>query len=1045
MKYKLLLVLQIIPLILFAQKLPDWDNPKVISINSEEPRASFYHYNSESLKTNSGELNNCKSLNGVWKFHWSKKPEDRPQEFYQSDYDVSKWNIIDVPSNWQMKGYGYPIYTNIQYPFPKNAPHIPHKFNPVGSYRRDFQIDEDWLNKQVFIHFGAVNSAFYIWVNGKKVGYSEGSKTPVEFNLTNYIKKGKNTMAIEVYRWCSGSYLEDQDFWRLSGIERDVFLYATKKVHIQNVITSPTLDKTNYKNGEFFAKASVSNFDVEKREVVLELALWDGERKILHTQKEISIASGESIEAKFNANDLIIIPWSSEIPKLYRLEIKLKDPKGFQLDATKLNIGFRTSEVKNGQLLVNGQPILLKGVNRHEHDPVKGHVVSKQSMLEDIIDFKKNNINAVRTSHYPNDPYWYALCDKYGIYVIDEANIESHGYGYKLEETLANNPEFEEMHLNRIKRMVKRDVNHPSIIMWSMGNEAGTGSNFYKAYKWIKQYDSSRPVHYERSELGSGNRIYKEQVSDVVSWMYHDQNDVMKQHFEIDDKKPLSNQRPFFWCEYSHAMGNSNGNFKDYWQWVRSHPRVQGGFVWDWMDQGLQKVGENGNTYYAYGGDFEPDGVYNDNNFCANGLIGSNREPHPALFEVKKVYQNIIFKKVSDTSYEIYNENFFKDSKDIEFKAVLIENGIPVETKTIEVVVQPQQKKLVDVDFDFVRDSSKEYFINFYAVAKYNLPLVNKGDQLALEQFLLQKANVLKPKSGTNKVEYLNRGSDQIVKVSNVIYQFNNDNFGLQSILKDDKEFLLEPVKMSFWRAPIDNDFGAWSNPNSSYFNWREAAEKKNLLSSENFTNEDQSVSLKYIFYYPELKAKNSIVYTVKTNGELEVTCEFSPDTTDDLKYMPRYGMVFVLDKQYDTVEYYGRGPHENYIDRNSASLIGLYKNKVSDFYVPYIRPQENGYRTEVRHAIFKSEKREGIMFRSEGLFSFSAHHNPLSDFDPGNKKAQKHTIDIKPKNKTWLHIDYKQTGVGGDNSWDIRALANEEYQIKPENCQYTFNLKILK
>ncbi|AEM69620.1 Beta-galactosidase [Allomuricauda ruestringensis DSM 13258] len=1051
-KWQFIILLVLLPnLIINAQdSVPDWENPKIITINTEEPHASFYHYNDHALDAPHETLSNYLSLNGTWKFHWSPKPADRPEDFYTENYDVSHWNNIDVPSDWQMRGYGYPIYTNIEYPFPKNAPFIPHDNNPVGSYKRKFNLGKDWASKQVYIHFGGVNSAFYLWVNGQKVGYSEGSKTPAEFNITPYIKQGENDIAVEVYRWCDGSYLEDQDFWRLSGIERDVILYATNPIRFQNIISRASLDSEHYKNGQLELEVRV-NAAQKATNLQIEAKVLDGAKEITSLHGSLGTREDGTGKLTLEKNGLTISPWSAENPKLYDLQIVLKDSNGNQLDATTFKIGFRTSEIKNGQLWVNGQPILLKGVNRHEHDPVNGHVVSKESMLADIKNFKKYNINAVRTSHYPNDPLWYQLCDQYGIYVIDEANIESHGYGYNKGETLAQDPQFQEMHLNRIQRVVKRDINHPSVIIWSMGNEAGSGSNFVTPYNWIHEYDPNRPVHYERAGRANDSIHYKGRITDIVSWMYHEQNDVDKRYFERDNKKPLSEQRPFIWCEYSHAMGNSSGNFKDYWDWVRSHPRAQGGFIWDWMDQGLEQTTSTGEKYFAYGGDFEPEGVHSDENFCANGLMGSDLRPHPGLFEVKKVYQNVLFSKLDNTTYEIFNENFFTTTEQYEFKAILLENGIEVASQTLTVpAIEPQQKHKVTINFNYNLDASKEYYINVFGALKRDTPLLPKGEVLVSEQFKLHDGDIsLNILNEPHKIKTKTSKDEQsyTVSVGEYTYVFGKDGFGLNALKKGDMDLLLEPVKLTFWRAPIDNDFGAWNSWNApkdvDYFGYRNAADKKVLIGFDHKKNKDGTHSFHYKFDYKDLQATNTIIYTVDKNGGLKISCKFSPENPEKLKYMPRYGMVFVLDNQYQNTEYYGRGPHENYIDRKTASFVGLYKSKVADFYVPYIRPQENGNRTDVRFALLTNELGSGLNFVSENTpFSFSAHHNPMSDFDSeSNKKAQRHTTDIQPKKAVYLHIDYGQTGVGGDNSWSMDGLANDEYKLDVSNASFTFGI----
>ncbi|MGL1886792.1 MAG: DUF4981 domain-containing protein [Reichenbachiella sp.] len=1033
-----------------AQEFAEWENLDIISINTEEPRTSFHHYNANDLSTDRSQLDNYLTLDGSWKFSWVEKPADRPKDFFKKDYDVSKWDEISVPGSWQMQGYGYPIYTNIPYPFPKNPPYIPHEFNPVGSYKREFLIPNHWEDQQVYVQFGAVSSAFYIWINGEKVGYSEGSKTPAEFDVTEFIKTGSNTIAVEVYRWSDGSYLEDQDFWRMSGIERSVQLYAKPMVSISNFIAKANLDTLTYQNGLLDLKIQIQN-DTKRnaRKQVVSYALIDGAgQEVGKGSKIIDVMSLKNSDILFQAALENIKSWSAESPILYELQIKLADSQGKVYSATKTKIGFRTSEIKNGQLLVNGQPILLKGVNRHEHDPVTGHVISKASMLADISDFKKYNINAVRTSHYPNDPYWYELCDQYGIYVVDEANIETHGFGYKKEETLAAKPEFAAMHMDRVQRMVKRDINHPSIIYWSMGNEAGNGDNFLKAYQWIKQFDISRPVHYERSgRKGKGN--YEPRDTDVIGWMYEQIDVVENRHLKADALLPLDEQRPFIWCEYSHAMGNSNGNFADNWDWVRSNPKVQGGFIWDWMDQGLEMKTASGEMYYGYGGDFEPDGVYNDNNFCANGIIGSDRVPHPAVWEIKKTYQNILFSQQAYNRFEIFNENFFIDTKGLEFTWAVIADGIEVQTGGLEVSsLNPQQRLIVEIDYGITFDSSKEYFVNWEVRRSENDPLLPKGYLEASDQFVIQSPQSDKGAllEGKLKVKKNKKTHESLVSGNGFEYTFSSEGYGLKSIVWDGEEVLQEPLEMNFWRAPIDNDFGAWKpqkRPKDSiYFEFRKAAKNFTLLSVKTENKPSGNFQLTYEFDHPLLNATNTVVYTVDVAGKLQVFCQLNPKSSKDLKYMPRYGVRFAIDDQYQSVQYYGRGPHENYVDRNTAAYIGLYDSKVEDFYVPYIRPQENGYRTDVRFVNLVNQRGKGLQIEAKGQFSFSVHHVPQEDFDPGNFKAQRHASDVASKGKTYFSIDYKQTGVGGDNSWSKNGLANDEYKIDPNECKFEFSIE---
>ncbi|MFT7030537.1 MAG: beta-galactosidase [Marinoscillum sp.] len=1031
-----------------TQALLDWENPEVYSINTEKPRTTFTHFLDQSLDKQQKDLSNYQSLNGTWKFNWTKSPDTRPVDFFKTEFDVSGWDEIEVPSDWQMKGYDYPIYTNIEYPFPKNAPYIPHDFNPVGSYKRKFSIPSGWADKQVFIQFGGVNSAFYLWVNGQKVGYSEGSKTPAEFDITKYVKAGENYIAVEVYRWCDGSYLEDQDFWRLSGIERDVTLYATEKVRLENVIAIGSLDKETYNIGELSVEISAKVHTSKHDQLSATIQLLDGTKELLQSSGNLA-KNDANFQLKLNSGGLAVQPWSAETPKLYDLLVTLKDAKGKQLDATRLKIGFRTSEIKGGQLLVNGQPILLKGVNRHEHHPVNGHVLTKEDMLADITDFKKYNINAVRTCHYPNDPLWYDLCDQYGIYVVDEANIESHGYGYKNGETLAQEPMFEAQHMDRIQRMVRRDINHPSVIYWSMGNEAGNGINFLKPYQWIKTYDPSRPVHYERSGRPDKGD-YQPRDTDIISWMYAPVSMVEKNHLVLDDEKSDEDKRPFIWCEYSHAMGNSNGNFADNWEWVRSTRQAQGGFIWDWMDQGLQLVAEDGTIYYGYGGDFEPEGVYNDNNFCANGIIGSDRAPHPAVWEIKKTYQSILFSQKSSNTYEVFNENFFTTTDGLIFTYDLLENGISIERKEISVpAIAPQASSKLTLNFDKELEANKEYYLNLSAVLASSQPLLEKAYEVARDQFQISPRNQVFTNTDSEtkiKVKKDKKTGNYSVIGEGFNYSFGKEGYGLQSINWDGVELLAEPLEMCFWRAPVDNDYGAWTGEkrkeDSTYFEFRKAGSTYDLLEVTE-TGSKEAFQLTYEFYHPLLKAKNIIQYTVAGNGDLVVNTRLVAEDAANLSYLPRYGMRMAISGEYKTVDYYGRGPFENYVDRNTAAHVGRYQADVADFFVPYIRPQENGYRTDVRDLKLIDANGKGLQVAAtNNLISFSAQRNPIEDFDNGNSKTQRHTVDIIPKSNIWLHVDAKQTGVGGDNSWSMNGLAHEEYRIKAADCSYEFVLK---
>ncbi len=707
----------------------DWENPAVNQINTEAPRASFYPYqDQESAASDRPEMSRFyQLLNGNWKFFWAKNPDERPEGFHNPDYDISDWDDLPVPGDWQMYGYDYPIYVNVRYPFEKNQPYVPHDFNPVGSYKHSFMISPEWDNHEVFIHFAGVNSAFYLWINGQEVGYHEDSKTAAEFNITKYIKPGNNDLAVSVFRWCDGSYLEDQDFWRLSGIERDVYLLATPKVYIQDFFVHAGYDAED-KEGDL-------NLDIEVKNILgkaidnytIDVRVEDQNKKVLYTSSEsTNLSANESGDISFSASFPNIQPWSAEMPALYALRLILKNDSGEILQVIPKKIGFRTVEIKDGQMLVNGKAILIKGVNRHEHDPITGHVVSRESMIRDIVLMKQHNFNTVRTSHYPDDPLWYSLCDEYGIYLIDEANIESHGYGYAPEATLGNRPNWQQAHLERIRAMVERDKNHPSVIIWSMGNEAGDGINFEAASEWIKERDRSRPVHYERA--GEGDHV------DLVTPMYTTVDGIIA-YAKTDPDRPL------ILCEYAHAMGNSNGSLFKYWDAFRKYRSLQGGAIWDWVDQGLIKKTPKGDSFFAYGGDFGPANVPSDDNFCMNGLVAADRTPHPGIFEAKKLQQPIQVTAIdlNKGEFNIQNEYSFINCDHLYGKVKIQKDGeLAFEEKFDLKNLLPEQSMTYKISRKYPDPTpGAEYWCTFSFCLKEDSPWAKADHEIAWEQFKL--------------------------------------------------------------------------------------------------------------------------------------------------------------------------------------------------------------------------------------------------------------------------------------------------------------------
>lgn len=1026
-----LVLLYFIPFQNYSQEIHEWENLDVVSVNTLNPRASFYTYNSETeaLENDYLRSDNYRSLNGFWKFHFSKTPTQRPEYFYRENYDSSGWDDIKVPGDWQLQGYDFPLYTNIQYPFPINPPYVDNSYNPVGSYKRNFTVPDTWSGRHVYLHFGGVNSAFYVWVNGKKVGYKEGAKTPAEFDITPYVKEGENQISVEVYRWSDGSYLEDQDFWRLSGIERDVYLFSKPNTAIEDFFLNASLDD-QYKNGILSASVSIRNNAGTAESYELALKVWDRDRIIYEKGESIVLKANSKDSLSFSSAIEDIKRWSAEQPYLYAVTLDLKKDNETMM-ATSAEIGFRKVEIKGGNLLVNGQPVIIKGVNRHEHDPYNGHVISKESMLQDVALMKQNNINAVRTSHYPNDPYWYQLCDKYGLYVVDEANIESHGFGYDEDKTPANKPEFTKMHHDRIYRMVERDKNHPSIIIWSMGNEAGDGPTFVNNYHWIKKRDPSRPVQYERAERG---KHFRERHTDIIAWMYASLDEIEK------DYMGHNSERPFIWVEYAHAMGNSSGNLIDLWNYVYKHKQHQGGFIWDWVDQGLLKTDSAGTEFWAYGGDFSPKRYHNDGNFVLNGLVDPDRTPHPGLKEVKYVYQNVAF-EIKDTlqgNFKMENRFFFTNLNEYQFIYEILENGETIKRGELKSLnVPPQEMKQFKIE-NISLNPDKEYFINFYVKTKKEENLIPKGYLIASEQFQLQegkpkdsyavtgKADKLKLKETPNKINIFNN----LFRV-----EFDKKQGLIASYTYKDDQLIKRGPKINFWRAPTDNDFGNGLQKRGKM--WKESSENYTVDSIEVVDKSKEKISIEIDYNMASVNSTYTSLYTIYGDGRILVSNHFKYGGKNDISEIPRFGMNMILPNEYNNVQWYGRGPHENYWDRKESAFIGIYQAQVKDLYFPYNRPQENGYRTDNRWVKLTDESGKGLKFSGIPHISFGAHHNDISDFDPGEEKKQNHTNDIRIRDFISLDIDYKQTGVGGDNSWGRKTY--EKYQLIPKDYEYSF------
>jgi beta-galactosidase len=1016
-----------------AQEVPDWENPRVFGINKEMPHATLVPYANEraALAGDAGGSPFVRSLNGRWKFHWVKQPSERPVDFYKPDYDVSGWKEIRVPSNWEMEGYGTPIYTNITYPFKRDAPRVtsepPRTYtayserDPVGSYRRTFTVPADWQGRQVFLVFNGVNSAFYVWVNGQKVGYSQDSRLPAEFNITRYLTAGDNVLAVEVYRWCDGSYLEDQDFWRMSGIFRNVEMVARTPVHIRDFYTQTALD-AEYRDATLKVNVKVRNTTNDSQAVSVEAHLLDGgssggSKPVI---ARASVPAGG--EASLDLAQAVTNPkkWSAEEPNLYQLVLTLKDAGGKVIEAIPLHIGFRTSEIKDGQLLFNGRPLIIKGVNRHEFDPDLGQVVTTERMIQDIRLMKQNNINAVRTCHYPNVPEWYALCDRYGLYVLDEANIESHGYGANEPQRISTGEDYTEAIVDRVRRTIERDKNHPSIIIFSLGNEAGVGRNFEAARNWAKTAHPELLISYE-----PGNSRH----SDFLCPMYTPPAEM------IPYWEKYGRGRPMFLVEYAHAMGNSTGNFQEYWDVIEAHRQFHGGFIWDWVDQGIRKRGANGKEFWAYGGDFGD--FPNDDNFCTNGLVLPDRTPHPGLAEVKKVYQYIKVEPVdlARGRVRVRNKYLFRNLSNIRGMWELEENGAVIERGALPALaLAAGQTQEVQLALKPPRlAAGAEYFLKVTFTLAADAPWAAKGHVVAWDQLEMPYSGSARPAldvAAMPPVTITATAEAFAVASTQFKARVGRQSGALESYEVKGRQLLAAPLAPNFWRPPTDNDRGNDMPKRQGI--WREAATKRTV---QDVKAEQVSPQVVKVTAVASLAAGASTVrnvYTFYGSGEIEVEQEMTP--ASQLPDLPRFGMQMRMPGEFRTVTWYGRGPQENYWDRHTAAAVGRYAEKVENLFFPYIEPQESGNRTDVRWITFTD--RSGFGLKATGLPLLSASAWP---FRMEELERHKHPSEIVPSEDITVNLDYRQMGVGGDNSWG--ALQHPEYRLPAKPYRYSFRI----
>lgn len=1021
-----------------AQKdKPWWLDPEVNEVNTMAPRAAFFAYETENLAKADQKARSERylSLEGKWKFNFSKDHDKAPRDFYSLKYDDSQWTDFPVPGILELNGYGDAIYSNNGYPwrtqFRPEPPFVEERNNYTGSYRKMVTVPADWKGERIYLHVGSATSNLMVWVNGKFVGYSEDSKVSAEFDLTKYLTPGKeNLIAMQVMRWCDGSYLEDQDFWRFTGIAREVYLYARPQAHIADLFITPDL-VNNYQDGTLEVKLNAVG---AKGETVM-FSLKDKEGKEVAAQ---TAKVGGNGEVKVNFDIKNPLKWTAETPNLYTLYTTLMDGKQVA-EVVPQRVGFRKVEIKNAQVLVNGQPVLFKGANRHELDPVTGYVVSMDRMLEDIRVMKELNINAVRTCHYPNDPRWYELCDIYGIYMVAEANIESHGMGYG-DKTLAKEPTYEKAHLERNESNIKIYKNHPSIIFWSVGNEAGYGPNFEKAYDLVKAYDPSRPCQYEQA--GQNGK------TDILCPMYYD-------YGGCDKYSQGDNPRPLIQCEYAHAMGNSMGGFKEYWDMVRKYPKYQGGFIWDFVDQGLRVKNKQGKTIYAYGGDF---GRYptSDHNFNCNGIINPDRKPNPHANEVRYYYQNIwaTAKDLKAGEVEVYNENFFKSLDDVELQWTLESEGKVLANGRNALDIPAQQKRVVKLDgYSLPADVKGEVVLNLDFVLKKAEPMLDAGYAVAREQFVVNPytfptmESVLAVTSGkydTRKVEKEEKVAWVTLSAGNTSVTFNHWNGWIDYLDVDGKPMLEEgyAITPDFWRAPTDNDYGAgtqrklhaWKNPEMKM---------KSFKVVENEGKAEKGVEV--VYDMPSVEATLTMTYTLTPAGELVVNEAMT--VNKDAKHKPelmRYGMQLVMPKAYNMLTYYGKGPGENYIDRNNGDRLGVYDAKVADQYWGYVRPQESGNKTEVRYWQVKDENGKGLEFYSFAPMECSTLNYLASDLDDGwDKNAhQSHSGDLTPRDFSVVKLAARQRGLACVNSWG--AIPLEQYRMPYQDYSFTYVIRPL-
>jgi beta-galactosidase len=1009
-----------------AQVTPaEWEQPEVFAVSREPMRATFFNFETVDL-ARAQDMTKSRyyaSLDGTWSFAYSKTPETRPVDFYKMDYDTSSWGRIQVPGMMEAQGYGQPYFNNIQYPFPANEPFIKHDMNDVGSYRRDFDVPADWSGRDIYLHIGAAGAAYYIWVNGQKVGYSEDSKLPSEFNLSPYVHTGKNTIAIELYRFADGSYLEDQDFWRVSGIERSVYVFAEAKVRLKDYAAVASLDKT-YTNGILKLTTEVSGKGAKVRATVL-----DQGQAILNLKG--SVSNGEAVLVGSLPK---VRAWSAETPNLYELLIEVLDTQGHLVSATSKRIGFRTVEIADGEVRVNGKRIMIKGVNRHEHDPVTYRVLSEETMRKDIELMKQANVNAVRTSHYPNDPRFYDLADEYGLYVMDEANIESHEYmnmgrdnGDRARYQLGFKPHWQAAHLDRVERMVERDKNHPSIIFWSLGNEAGIGPNFELAAKWVRKNDPTRLISFLGYSQLTEEHMPNSYV-DIYAPMYDDIDRM------VDYAEDPAFKQPMIQCEYAHAMGNSLGDFEDYWQVIRAHKKLQGGFVWDWVDQYVYKTDDKGRRIWASGFDFGPN-PRGDVSVVGDGIIQADRTVDPEYYELQKVQSPVVFEgDPASGKITVVNRYDFIDLTGFDFEWELADDGRSVANGTLGGnTVKAGERQNVSLALpDLPLTPGTERILTLRAKSRQGaIKGVPAGDVLGFSQFAIAKAALTAPvRSTANKIA-LTQASDQIILSAGKGKLSVDRKTGLMRYAVDGKDQVWTGTP-NFWRGLTDNDEGA--GVEKSHKIWKQYTETRRLVA---LTTTDDSVTVTYML--GQGGARFETTYRMQPSGAIDVTALFTP-LKDDLPDPLRIGLRFDNNPALSRIEWYGRGPQESYADRKTGAAVGRYSGSVAEQFHDYARPQETGNKTDVRWLDLTDESGHGLHIAGAQPLSVNAQAFPYEDLYP-RPLGTWHSADITPHGNGSLLIDLVQTGLGGDTGWSTIGRPLVKYRIPLQPMSYSFTL----